>query len=110
MKQPRHFRVCQCCGFPVTDPELARLFKGNQREIFEIVARAGEAGITRERVADHLYADHADGGPLYAQGVVSTTISKWINPRLAPYGLKIGSCQGRGGTPYRLMTLRASGH
>jgi|SRR5215469_432851 len=109
MRRPDRYKVCRCCGFPVADDELALLFRaGKSRRIFQIVAAAGQAGISRESLTDRIYSDHPDGGPLCAREVVTTMIFRYINPKLEPHGLKIVSGSGRGPYPYRLIELRAS--
>lgn len=107
MKQ--RFKVCPKCGFPVVNDELAWLFRGKQRRIYETVAAAGTYGIARERLVEMIYADEINGGPDDPCSSVTVTISQVLNPRLAPHGLKIKAGSGSGANPYRLVTLpRAS--
>jgi len=107
MKQkPRHFRVCRCCGFPVANEEVAWLFRGKQRRIFEIIRASGNAGVSREALVERIYIDHPEGGPLSARGVIATMICQQMNPRLAELGLQIRGLSGRGSWPYRLTTLK----
>ena len=105
MSKPRHFRVCRACGFPVPEEEMAWLFHGQQREIFETVARAGTVGISSEQLVASVYRDDPDGGPLYARNVIAVQIRQQINPRLEQHGLKITAGRGRASMPYRLVPL-----
>jgi hypothetical protein len=110
MGQSRHVRICQCCGFPLAQDEVAWLFRGKQRRIFEALARAGNAGLSREQLLDRVYWDDPEGGPLTARGVIAVMICQQMNPKLEPFGLQIKGLSGRGSWPYRLTTLRANGH
>ena len=98
-------KCCPTCGHPTAPTLLSLIFKGQQRKIYEAVARAGNVGIGSERLVDAVYAHRADGGPDTGHKVIHVQICKQINPRLKRYGLKIYAGQGAGGNPYRLRLL-----
>jgi hypothetical protein len=85
-------KVCECCGHPLPSYHaLLGLTRGQQR-IFEIVEKAGKAGITADRVRDKLYADDANGGP-DSPNVINVQRTK-MNRALQEYDLKIRSTGG----------------
>lgn len=102
----RRFKLCPTCGFAVVNDEIAWLFRGKQRRIYETVARAGNYGIQASELVDCIYGQDISGGPDSATNSISVQINRTINPRLAPHGLKIHCARGRGMQPYRLVTLK----
>jgi hypothetical protein len=72
---------------------------------------AGERGVTSREIADEIYADRADGGPLYAYACVAFFVRE-VRQRIAPYGANVlitferGKLTPRGRTRYRLVTPR----
>ena len=66
---------CPCCGQAVAvDPVTATraALTPMQRAIFDIVMR--RPGLSRERLADVVYADDPQGGPDFAGSVISVHI------------------------------------
>jgi hypothetical protein len=85
-------KVCECCGHPLPSYHaLLGLTRGQQR-IFEIVEKAGRAGITAGRIRDTLYAYHPNGGP-ESRNVINVQRTS-MNKRLEEYDLKIRSTGG----------------
>lgn len=96
--------VCPCCGAPLPDLPVgylkAHVGKGLQEKIIEVVAR--KPGIGREGIADAIYADRIDGGPLAASAVVGTIICQ-MNKRLTGTGWSVACGRGRYG--YKLVQV-----
>ncbi len=89
--------ACPTCGHPIPEDHLPGIhFSPLQGKIFKIISRRSPAGISQEDLADVVYADRRDGGPINARVTIRTTIYQ-INRKLIPHRLRI---TGRGG--YRL--------
>ena len=54
---------CKCCGHPLPPPEHRACLSPQQREIFDLVAKAGKRGITAKSVFDRLFQLDPNGGP-----------------------------------------------
>jgi hypothetical protein len=61
---------------------------GYKRMLFQLVAKAGEHGISVERLTDRLYADRPDGGPTYPARSVCSLLCQ-MNRELEPHGMQI---------------------
>lgn len=80
-------------------PDTAMALPRRMRVIFAILLRAGGQFVTAERIADALYCDDPDGGPLDAAGNVHTYV--WhMRRRIAGTGWRISSSRFDG---YRLV-------
>ncbi len=79
-------------------PRRLPSFGGHQQRILDIVRKRSDRGIGGNEIADLLYADDPNGGPLGAQKVVQTQIC-FINKKLRASGVaaRIKSTGGRGG-------------
>jgi hypothetical protein len=96
-------KTCPCYGHPLPPDKVALVLRGRRaRMIYEIVRDAGRDGITMRDLTDKLYADRADGGPLY-HNTISTVAHQRINPLIAKFGVKL-EC-GSGNHRYRLVPL-----
>lgn len=63
--------------------------------------------LTTDQIADRIYSDDPDGGPLDARGCVMTHIH-WLRKKIAPYGMSIIASRHLG---YRLeMPARREEH
>lgn len=100
---------CACCG-QTLPPDLPKGLKlrGRRLDIYNIVRRAGQNGITSDVIFERLYALDPNGGPDSGVRVVSIMICH-LNKRLQPFGQKVqgghtgNGCYGE----YRLVTLNA---
>jgi hypothetical protein len=88
--------VCPCCGHPVPPTDVLGILTPFRQRIFVLVQQAGTAGINATDLAEVLYANARNGGPVNAGQVVSIT-KKLINQQIAKFGIKIESKLGRGG-------------
>lgn len=95
---------CPHCGHPMAKGDkLDQLFVGKSRRIFEMVRKAGAAGIGTEAIHERLYGQDSRQPPDIK--VIAVFISQRINKKLKPFGLKIRSRPGIGGEPYRLLPI-----
>jgi DNA-binding response OmpR family regulator len=75
------YPVCGCCGQEVREVSVDALIVSSkltatEQTIVEILARANGKVVPVSKIADELYADHPDGGPLCAHGVIYVTIHR----------------------------------
>jgi hypothetical protein len=90
---------CSCCGAVI--PNLAGIeLSPTQKKIYFFVAWNPEC--TMEQIVDHVYANHIDGGPIDATGVISTCICK-ANQRLK--GQRIICRFAQSASTYRLVKI-----
>lgn len=89
--------TCPICGAEIGGAVpigvAAETFPKTMRRI--VFALAGGARLSRDRLADAVYWDDEDGGPLSAASVVSVTISNHRED-LARLGWRIVASQGTG--------------
>jgi len=98
--------TCPCCfGTGQIEQQAPVPLARQQFQIFDIVRRS-QYGITTPAIADRLYADHPDGGPISGHKGVQTQIVQ-INRKLAKANLRLGP-KTHGG-PYFLMQIESSG-
>jgi hypothetical protein len=71
-----------------------------RRRMVDLIAQ--RPGITNRELSTLLYADRADGGPMWAHNVISVLVFK-ANKQLAPHGYRIKSTLGPGAA-YRMVT------
>lgn len=95
--------ACPHCGAPMPDVPLEAMLSActpGQRRILDLVAR--RPGLSGNEVADVVYQDDPDGGPLYARGTIAVQV-KNLNKRILPLGWRV---EGRAGFHgYRLERL-----
>lgn len=98
---------CPCCG-QTLPPDLPKGLKlrGRKLEVFNMVRRAGQYGITADRIFDRLYELDPNGGPDKGLKIISVFVC-YLNKRLRPFGMRVRAEPngGRGGvglSPYRL--------
>ena len=97
-------KVCHCCGHPVPPEGVKAILAPRQLRMFEIVERAGQAGISGSDIMSMLYADDPEGGPA-SVNIVAVTATH-IRKKLAPFGLTLRGRKGRGkGTHYKILPL-----
>jgi DNA-binding response OmpR family regulator len=92
--------VCPHCGQVVPPKGLFRAAP-IKRRIYEYVA-AHPAGVSRQQIFNHVWADDVDGGPEW-MNVISVHV-KGMRPVLAREGLTISCARGPGST-HRLERL-----
>ena len=98
--------TCPCCfGTGQIDRQAPVPLAPQQFRIFDIVRRS-EYGIAGSALANRLYADRQDGGPISGQRCVQSQVMQ-INKRLAKVNLRIGSKTRNG--PYFLLQTKSSG-
>ncbi len=85
-------KICECCGHPLPDRHARLGLTRGQLRIFQIVEKAGTAGITRHDLMDKVYANDINGGP-DSQNVLNVQKTK-MNLRLLKHGLRIASTGG----------------
>ncbi|TIW90592.1 MAG: winged helix-turn-helix domain-containing protein [Mesorhizobium sp.] len=92
---------CPCCGFRegTGNPrEIAKTLKltTSERAIFDFLAgRFGEI-MSAQDIAGGIYADDADGGPLYAESCVGVFVMG-LRRKLRTVGLDVEGRPGRNG-------------
>jgi len=98
--------TCPCCfGTGQIENRAPVPLTPQQFQIFDIVRRS-KHGIASPALADRLYADHQDGGPVSGHKCVQTQVVQ-INKRLARANLRIGPKTRNG--PYFLQQIQPSG-
>lgn len=95
-------KVCECCGHPVAPPTAKFNFTPKQRRLFDVVKRAGTAGVGISDIMEYVYAEDPGGGP-ENPNVVHVTRA-YMKPKLAAHGLQITSTRGHGAL-WRLKPL-----
>lgn len=92
--------TCPCCfGIGQIDQDPPVPLAPQQFRIFDIVRRS-KHGITSPVLADRVYADRQDGGPITGHKCVQTQVIQ-INKKLAKANLRIGPKTRNG--PYFLL-------
>lgn len=98
--------LCKCCGHPIVADEIGVVLTPLQRRIFNIVKRAGTAGLTaHEIIIDLVYGSQPRGGPI-SRNVISVVCLQ-MNRRLVQFSVAIKASRGRHGV-YMLHRLKAS--
>ncbi len=87
--------LCKCCGHPIIDDGVGVVLTPLQRRIFNIVRRAGKAGIAGKDVMTEVYAADPGGGP-DSTNIIAVVASQ-MNQRLAQFSIKIQGRRGPGG-------------
>lgn len=87
--------VCKSCGHPIVADEIGVVLTPLQRNIFNIVRRAGSAGIAGKDIMEVVYANVRDGGPDSTN--IIAVVANQANRRLAQFNLKIQGKRGPGG-------------
>jgi hypothetical protein len=86
-------RICEACGHPMPTYHDIIGLTGMQQRVFEIVEKAGAAGVAFRTVVERAYSIKADGGPLHANTSINVMRSN-MNKRLARKGLTIKASGG----------------
>jgi hypothetical protein len=96
--------LCPTCGHPVTVllavEKLGVILAPRQRQLYELVEKAGTAGIAAGAIFERMYANDPDGGPDSGSSIVSVMVRQ-LNKKLYTTGLEIRSSRG----PYALYRL-----
>jgi hypothetical protein len=56
-------KVCACCGHPLPVYDTLKGLTPSQQRIFELVEKAGQAGVSRRELMDKIYGGNPNGGP-----------------------------------------------
>jgi hypothetical protein len=90
---PGYYKAtCPECGHPIPADEVAAELSPMQRKLYEIVRRAGVAGISAREILVELYAHDPSGGPT-GTNIVSV-FAHYANVRLKKRGLEITARRG----------------
>lgn len=81
-------KVCECCGHPLPDMEVAEHLTKQQTLILIALKRAGKAGLTLLQMVEQLHAHNPSGGPDFAEQSIRVQLAK-MKPLLKPHGLNI---------------------
>jgi hypothetical protein len=92
--------TCPCCGQTIA-PALFFPRRTVSQRLYDFVAKRPQ-GVTRNEIADAIYAEDPNGGP-DSEGAVKALIWR-MNITLRAHKLKIRSSMGRGSV-YRLVQL-----
>jgi hypothetical protein len=87
--------LCKCCGYPVVEMNpIEAALTPLQLRVFNVVRRAGSAGISSRDALDIVYADDIKMPPDDTN--IISVVACQANRRLAPFGLKIKAARGPG--------------
>jgi hypothetical protein len=110
MLNQRQAFTCPCCGGYIGEaaaPEHVAEFlpHGQQRTIFDLLAKKVGRNVPRDSIMFALYGDRYDGGPDYSDNIISVQIGR-LRKSVSKFGWDVvGS--NRGGTgnkgSYRLI-------
>jgi hypothetical protein len=87
--------TCRCCGHPILSDEIGVVLTPLQRRIFNVVKRAGTAGISGGDIMDEVYANVRGGGPDSTN--IIAVVANHANKRLSQFNIKIQGKRGVGG-------------
>jgi hypothetical protein len=96
--------VCSCCGHPTLDAGARGALTPMQKRFFDIVLRAGTAGITGPEIMNLLYEDDPEGGA-ECRNVVPVTAQN-IRKRIEPFGITLVGTRGIGSAYYVVPMYR----
>jgi hypothetical protein len=85
-------KTCECCGHPLPEQHATLGLTRTQLRIFQIVEKAGRAGIPRRDLMDVVYANDINGGP-ESENILNVHRTN-MNRRLSPHGLTISVSRG----------------
>lgn len=88
--------LCPSCGHPIVSDEIGVVLTPLQRRIFNLVKRAGVAGVSCQEVMAIVYANVRGGGPVSAN--IVSVVCNQMNKRLEQFSIAIKGIRGRGGT------------
>jgi hypothetical protein len=83
-------KVCECCGHPLPDLEVAEHLTKQQTLILIALKKAGRKGLTLSEIVEKLHAHDPNGGPDFAEQSIRVQLSK-MRPLLRPLGFGITS-------------------
>lgn len=84
-------KVCECCGHPLPEYEIIMDLTRMQQRLFQIVQRAGRAGVTSDVIMDRLY----DGKGPDSTNILNVMKVK-LQPKLQKHRMKITVRRGPG--------------
>lgn len=96
--------VCSCCGHPTPDAGARGALTPMQKRFFDIVLRAGTAGITGPEIMNRLYEDDPEGGA-ECRNVIPVT-AKNIRERIESFGITLVGTRGNGSAYYIVPMYR----
>ncbi|WP_305968577.1 MULTISPECIES: hypothetical protein [unclassified Mameliella] len=101
MRDAVHLR-CPSCGQPFEADRVAAardVLSPTQRRIFDVIRENPDFQI--EQIANRVWEDDPNGGPLHAHGNISAQIC-YANKRLEPLGLRIAASHRGIGATYSI--------
>jgi DNA-binding response OmpR family regulator len=98
--------TCPCCGQPIvaTLDDAIKAMPPIMRDVVVYLARRRGEVVPREDIADYVYRDREDGGPLWAGESVKVLIHRY-RPKLAEYGWTVAGKSGQHGG-YSLQVIQ----
>lgn len=94
---------CKYCGHPIHNENLERDLTPHQRNFYNILQKAGSAGLQAQDIADRLWAHDPNGGPVWARNCVSV-MKRRINTKLRKHKIQVVTTVGAGHY-YRLEVI-----
>lgn len=81
-------KVCEKCGHPIPTLDVLSDLTKHQMKIFLALHKAGQAGLSLDRIIEIVYADDPSGGPTYATD--SVRCAMWqMGAKLKIHSLRI---------------------
>lgn len=77
-----------------------------QSRLFTLVQRAGADGIESATLADRLYADRPDGGPVTVRNIVCVTAKRIRNRLAGKFNVTVAATRGQGSRYYLIPVAR----
>jgi hypothetical protein len=100
----KRLTTCPCCnGAGMIDPAAPAPLSPTEFAIWDAVRRSRD-GLTAPAIAEKIYADRYDGGPLHAKTCVYLTIRS-ANRRLQVAGVEIASTTHHRGAVYKIRPI-----
>lgn len=83
---------CPHCGNPMPASEILAVLPGMQGRLYEIVRKAGTAGIIGRDIMSQMYADDPSGGP---EGTnIISVFAHHANKKIRRFGVEISTRRG----------------
>lgn len=98
---------CPCCGSIIVVPawqQALETLTPTERRVIDVVTQA--PGLREPELAERVYANRWDGGPLAAGQIVRAMIHR-ANKKLVPYGFRVISRSNHHNLGYRIIHGRS---
>ena len=99
---------CPCCGSDVVIPEWQRALDTltpTERRVIDVITTA--PGLQEPELAERVYANRWDGGPLAAGQIVRAMINR-ANKKLVPLGFRVISRSNHRNLGYRIIHAKST--